>query len=141
MILYTLDKKEIEKSMVGNFCFGLFLALFGAIYEVFSHQVYSYFMIYAFAIPMVFGTGGLYLVNRFAKKIPTGISLSAWNMAIATLSIGFVFKGVIDIYGSTNKLLIGYPIATVMLVVFSIISYIKQEEPKKQSAIDEECYN
>ena len=32
-----------------------FLALFGAIYEIFSHEVYSYFMLYAFAIPLAMG--------------------------------------------------------------------------------------
>ena len=37
----------------------LFCALFGAVYEVFSHEVYSFYMIYAFAFPLASTLSGM----------------------------------------------------------------------------------
>ena len=52
--MYTSDKSAL-KNCIGHICVSRFLALFGAIYERYSHEVYSYYMIYAFAIPLLFG--------------------------------------------------------------------------------------
>lgn len=41
----------------------LFCALFGAVYEVFSHEVYSFYMIYAFAFPLAGGTLPFFLLS------------------------------------------------------------------------------
>ncbi len=136
--MYTLDDiiKNIVKSALINFVFALFCALFGAIYEIFSHEVYSYFMIYAFAIPLVMGTAFYILILRFAKRKPERISVSFWNMAIATLTFGSIFKGVIDIYGTTNRLIIVYPVAAAVLVVFAIASYLMQREKQEEAIVE-----
>ena len=51
MILSTSVKMAFVHALAA-----VFLAFFGAVYETFSHEVYSYYMIYAFAIPLVLGT-------------------------------------------------------------------------------------
>lgn len=38
-------------------------AVFGAVYEVFSHEVYSYYMIYAFLFPLIGGALPFFLLN------------------------------------------------------------------------------
>ncbi len=111
-------KHNILSSTLGT----VFLALFGAIYEIFSHEVYSYYMIYAFAIPLLMGVlpYTLMLIKDFHPRI---WFISLWNTAIATLSIGCVFAGVLAIYGTTNSLIIVYPIAGVVLILLSIASF------------------
>ena len=48
--------------------FAIFIAVFGAIYEKFSHEVYSYYMIYAFMIPLCLGSFAYLLASKKAKK-------------------------------------------------------------------------
>jgi len=87
----------------------IFLAVFGSIYEIFSHGVYSYFMIYAFLIPLVLGVlpyGWL----LYKRAHPPRIVLQLWNFGIAAFSVGSLIKGVLEIYGTTNLLWWFYPV-------------------------------
>jgi len=102
-----------------------FIALFGAIYEAFSHGVYSYFMIYAFAIPLIMGVL-LYAALLIKRKNPRKSFLNIWNTAIATLSIGCVFKGILDIYGTANDLILVYPVAGAVLAAAGMTMLVKQ---------------
>ncbi|MBQ9590495.1 MAG: hypothetical protein IJR29_09950 [Butyrivibrio sp.] len=113
-------EKELKKHLLYNAIGSVFLALFGAIYEVFSHDVYSYFMIYAFAIPLVMGVL-FYSILLIMNKYPVPRFLEIWNTAIATLSIGCVFNGVLEIYGTTNSLIVVYPIAGAILIFASLL--------------------
>lgn len=98
----------LKKHLIFNLAGTLFLALFGAIYETFSHGVFSFYMIYAFAFPLVLGVT-LYLILLFVRKYPNRVFLNLWNSAIATFSAGSVFQGVLEIYGTTNSLSVVYP--------------------------------
>ena len=104
-----------------------FFALFGAVYEHFSHGVYSAYMIYAFAIPLVFGALPCGLLVILQKKIPL-LSLRLWSYAVAALTAGCVWKGVLDIYGTTNRLLIIYPVAAAVLAFISIILLLTRKK-------------
>ena len=97
----------------------VFLAGFGAIYEVFSHGVYSFYMIYAFAIPFVMGVLP-YTFMQIKGRCLNIRTLHLWNAAIATLATGSLFKGVLDIYGTTNSLVIVYTIAGILLALLAI---------------------
>lgn len=111
--------------------FSIFLALFGAVYEIYSHEVYSYYMIYAFAIPLVGGALPAFIIAYFGKGIPNRTVRNLYNSGIATLSVGSVFTGVLEIYGTTNRLTVVYPIAGIVLIALSIIVYISSIYPKK----------
>jgi len=102
----------------------IFLALLGAIYEVFSHGVYSYYMIYAFAVPLLLGVLPYTLFLLFGKKYPGRAALNLWNSGIAVLSAGSVFMGVLVIYGTTNSLSIVYPIAGAILLAAGLILWL-----------------
>ena len=121
MILSTLDDKtkEMMNSAFWQLIFAAFCALFGAIYEIFSHEVYSFFMIYAFSIPLILGVLIPILLSRYTKIRVTGPSLQILNMAIMTLTTGCIFKGVLDIYGTTNHLLTVYPLVSALLFVLA----------------------
>ncbi len=117
--MYTSDKKAI-RNCIGHICASLFLAFFGAVYEKYSHEVYSYFMIYAFAIPLLFGALPFGLA-ALKNVYPNDLAVNLWNSAIASLSVGSIFKGVLDIYGTTNRLIIVYPIVGIVFAAVSII--------------------
>lgn len=80
-------------------------ALFGAVYECFSHGVYSYFMLYAFAFPLVGGTLpflGLHLLRP--DCCPGPLAQQLYHCGIATLTVGSILRGILEIYGTTNTL-------------------------------------
>ena len=118
--MYT-SVNVLKKHLVFNLAGTLFLVLFGAVYEMFSHGVFSVFMLYAFAVPLVFGVT-LYLVLLFLGKYPDRVFLNLWNSAIAAFSAGCVFQGVLEIYGTTNSLMIVYPIAGCVLAASALVS-------------------
>jgi uncharacterized membrane protein YraQ (UPF0718 family) len=145
---------------------GIACAAFGLIYEIFSHEVYSFYMIYAFLILLVPGTLlNLVIVWRAVRKerylrikeaaareaaresaresaelhyaisngtktqVSTGVffpgrfTRHAWNSGLAALTVGSIFKGVLDIYGTTNKLIAVYPAAAAVLISAAVISF------------------
>ena len=120
---------ELKHNIMYSTAGTVFLALFGAIYELFSHEVYSYFMIYAFAVPLLMGVL-LYTLMLIKNIQPNIYFMNLWNTAIATLSTGCVFAGVLAIYGTTNSLIIVYPIAGAILILLSIAScFVKKLTP------------
>lgn len=102
----------------------LFLALFGAVYEVYSHEVYSYFMLYAFAIPLAGGALPAFLYAYFGKGIPKRAAQNLYNSGIAALSVGSVFTGVLEIYGTTNRLTAVYWVVGFGLIAISICIHL-----------------
>ena len=121
----------LKKHLLFNVIGTAFLGLFAAVYEAFSHGVYSYFMLFAFAIPLVMGVLP-YTLLLIKEKYPDRIFLNLWNSAIAALSMGSVFAGVLAIYGTTNSLIIVYPIAGGVLMLLSLISLLIGKKPRTQ---------
>ena len=113
----------MKKHLVFNLAGTLFLVLFGAVYEMFSHGVFSFYMLYAFSVPLVFGVT-LYLILLFLRKYPDRVFLNLWNSAIVAFSAGSVFKGVLEIYGTTNSLVIVYPICGCIMAVSALASLL-----------------
>ena len=109
----------------------VFFAVFGAVYEYFSHEVYSYFMIYAFAVPLLLGVLP-YSVMAYRKIFRyKKTSVMCWNAGIITLTTGSAFKGVLDIYGTSNSLLLIYPAAGILIMITAGILYtVLKETPE-----------
>lgn len=105
-------------------------AIFGAVYEYFSFGVFSAFMLFAFAIPLILGALPFYITSVLTERGTAGRLHNAhgrWELyhaAIATLTIGSIMKGVLDIYGTTNRLLIIYPVAGVILAGAAIATAV-----------------
>lgn len=88
------------------------LAAAGAVYEMFSHGVYAFGMIYAFMIPLV---GVTLLSCLFARSrsrlMPGELPVLLWHMGLAALTTGSLFGGALEIYGTTSRLLSVYWLA------------------------------
>lgn len=132
MILSTLDKNELREQRNRMRVIGmrylmatLFCIVFAAVYEYFSHQVYSDYMIFAFAFPMIGGALPFLLVALRGRNFPDDIAISLYNPGIASLTVGSIMHGVLDIYGTTNSLINVYWIVGTFLTVAGIFEGIR----------------
>ena len=101
------------------------VGVFSAIYEKFSFGVVSLFMVFAFAVPLFLGGLVFFLLGKALKK--TGSTLPAlackfWHAATATLTTGFLFRGVLEIYGTSSALGGVYWTAAGILFGLSVLS-------------------
>lgn len=185
--MYTTDRNVIAKyadsvlQEAGLFlAAAAFCALFAGIYELFSHGVYSYFMIFSFAAPLMLGAIPLLGIAAYAKRtagedrrqeeaaeageayigsdaeemyaerflmetaeageaytgdargelrgggicFPGRIARNAWYSGIAALTVGCIFRGVLEIYGTTNRLLTVYFAAAGILMAIAVLSFL-----------------
>ena len=118
MILSTLD---IKHRIVKNAVFAAVCMLFAAIYEYFSHQVYSPFMIGAFFIPVLFGIVPD-LIRQKTGHEGKALALVMQQCGIYTLTVGSIFRGILDIYGTTNRVGVVYWLVGGGLFVAGVIT-------------------
>ena len=119
--------KEIEKLVFTYLIVTLVCAIFGAVYEFFSHGVYSYYMLYAFMIPFLGGTVYFYGILYFRSKIPGCIARRFQHFGILTLTVGCMVCGILEIYGTTNRLVIFYFIVGGMFLAIGNFMYLLQK--------------
>lgn len=126
MTLSTSDIKRMKKMTGIGFVYLLisrFCILFGAVYEYFSHEVYSYFMLYAFVFPLVDGAFPFFAMTFSSMLIPNRVSQNLYHSGIAALTTGFLFEGALEIYGTTNRLVSVYWILGILFVLAAILIY------------------
>lgn len=99
----------------------IFCAAFGAVYELFSHEVYSFYMLYAFAAPLL---GGVlpYLILSMRGTYPAVLTRMTGHAAVATLTVGCIMAGVLEIYGTSNALVqwywyVGIPLSLIYMTL------------------------
>ncbi len=122
MTLYTSDTDKLNASRK---CFKIYLAVaafvlvFGIVYEIFSHGVISLYMILAFLIPLILGALPFGVINFMKKNYyPNPIASNTYHAGIATLTVGCIMKGVLDIYGTSSSLIPIYNIVGIVLIAF-----------------------
>ena len=113
----TSGRTAYLKRALWQLGWAMFLAFFGAVYERFSHEVYSYWMIYAFAFPLVLGVLPWSVLALFDRSEPVRSAAQLWDSGVLTLAVGSVFAGVLEIYGTTNRLWLVYPAAGLALLL------------------------
>ena len=96
---------------------------FAAVYECFSHQVYSRAMILAFLYPLLGGLLPATLLMMKAELQPGEWARSLWGAGIASLTLGSLFRGALEIYGTTSRLSTVYPVLGWALLALGLISW------------------
>ena len=129
--MYTSDmetnRKRALKTAFVYFLITLFCLLLGAVYEYFSHGVFSYAMIYAFAFPLLLCVFPFFLMGTFGVKVyPAPIILGYHHCAVATLTLGSLVYGALEIYGTTNSLVTYYFVVGAALLIAEVTTYIVQ---------------
>ena len=83
--------------------------LFGAVYEFFSHGVWSYAMVYACAVPLLLGVLPFLLLGTASREISFPAPAAwLWHTGTAALTLGCVLSGVFAIYGTASPLTVWY---------------------------------
>lgn len=122
MILYMLDINTTKKQIYKYLIISIFFLIFSSIYEMFSHGVYSSYMIFAFTIPLLLGSLVYVIIYKLGlNKYFSYLGIKLYNCFIITLVIGSLMKGFLDIYGTTNKLISIYLVISVSLLILSTI--------------------
>ncbi|MBP0968366.1 MAG: hypothetical protein J5722_12085 [Oscillospiraceae bacterium] len=103
----------------------LFLAFSGAVYEHFSYGVYSNFMIYAFAPPLI--AGALLLLALLCGKPPQERTLFLLHTASAACTAGCLVTGIVRISGRTHALLPVFAVLGGVTAVLALVSYRKEQ--------------
>lgn len=114
----SIPKGKMLRKARAYFITALLTALFGVIYEYFSFGVYSAYMVFAFAIPLFLGAAPAMLLGlRERAVVPPPTASRLWRAGIATLTVGSVFRGVIEIYGTDSAFAPVYGILGVTLLI------------------------
>ena len=100
----------------------IFFFAFSRIYESFSFGETSIHMHYLFALPLV---GGILLL-LFMKTIPnlSRLSLNLWNSAVATMTAGMLFRGIVNLSGRSTTLDIPYWYIGASFVALALFSMV-----------------
>lgn len=120
--MYTsaLDAKRrrVLRFAFGNLAVSAFCGFFAAVYEHFSFGVYSDAMIFSFAPCLV--SGLLFVLLALGKKAPDSAVLPLVTASAVTLAVGMIARGVVEIYGTDNRLLHVYPVAAGVILLAAL---------------------
>ena len=131
MILSTsvIKNKRLKKTLVGYSLLTIFFLAFSRIYESFSFGETSLHMHYLFVVPLV---GGIILAILL-KIIPNlaRLSLNLWNSAVAVLTAGMLFRGIVNLSGRSTTLDQPYWYIGLVFALLAIVSLFLQKNSKK----------
>ena len=118
----NLGKKRFKKTVISYTLITIFFFAFSRIYEAFSFGEASVHMHYLFAVPLV---GGIILAILL-KVLPyfSRISLNLWNSAIAVITTGTLFRGIVNLSGRSTTLDAPYWYVGISFAILAILSII-----------------
>lgn len=119
-----VSSAEYLKTAFVYLLISLFCALFGAVYEIFSHEVYSFYMLYAFIFPLAGGTFPFLAMSLLRKRYPETVARNIYHSGIATLTVGSIIQGALEIYGTTNRLTGLYWLVGIILLLAGVIFHL-----------------
>lgn len=121
--------KRLKKTLVGYSLLTIFFLAFSRIYESFSFGETSLYMHYLFVVPLV---GGIILAILLII-IPNlaRLSLNLWNSAVAVLTAGMLFRGIVNLSGRSTTLDQPYWYVGLAFALLAIVSLFLQKNSKK----------
>lgn len=116
------NKKRFKETVISYTQITIFFFIFSRIYEAFSFGETSVHMHYLFAVPLV---GGI-LLTMFLKVLPqfSRMSLNLWNSAVAILTTGTLFRGIVNISGRSTTLDALYWYVGIGFVILTLLSIV-----------------
>ena len=102
-----------------------FIALFGFVYEQFSHNVHTFYMWFAWIWVLGFGFIPYLLFYLLPiKRVPGLVSESVYNFGVAMITFRSIYKGVIIIYNTTgDDMIMAYTIISIVSLVSGALLY------------------
>lgn len=118
------NRKQLLRTARNYLFLTVLCASFGAVYEHFSFGVYSWFMLYAFAVPLLLGCLPFLLLGLrdSSAALPPPLSRKLWHAGTAALTTGCIFRGILEIYGTASELTKYYWLAGGILLATALVS-------------------
>lgn len=115
------SKKRFRKTALIYTLLTIFFFAFSRIYKSFSFGETSSHMHYLFAIPLA---GGILLL--FMKVIPnlSRLSLNLWNSAVAIMTAGMLFRGIVNLSGRSTTLDMPYWYVGAAFAALALLSMV-----------------
>ena len=142
-LVTNFEKKRFKKTVISYTLITIFFFAFSRIYEAFSFGETSVHMHYLFAAPLV---GGILLVI-FLKVLPhfSRISLNLWNSAVAIITAGTLFRGIVNLSGRSTTLdtpywYVGIGFAILAIITIFINPYLWKSTNKVTKTKRKEVY-
>ena len=119
-LVTNFGKKRFKKTVISYTLITIFFFAFSRIYEAFSFGETSVHMHYLFAAPLI---GGI-LLAIFLKVLPhfSRISLNLWNSAVAIITAGTLFRGIVNLSGRSTTLDAPYWYVGIGFVILAIVT-------------------
>ena len=145
--MYTCDK-VFKKHWIIFLAVSVFVVIFGIVYEWFGHGILSMSMILAFLYPFLLGfipTLALSFSEMMAtipyeKGIRFGCNL--FYSGIATLTVGSIAMGVVEIYGTTNRFMIVYTVTGIVMLFVGMcvacVAFLMETKANEDTDADED---
>lgn len=114
------NKKRFTKTVVSYTLITIFFFAFSRIYEAFSFGETSVHMHYLFAVPLVGGIILAILLKAFAYF--SRLSLNLWNSAVAVITTGMLFRGIVNLSGRSTTLDQPYWYVGIGFMILAILS-------------------
>ena len=103
----------------------VFCLVFSIVYESFSHNVYSPYMVFAVAFPLIGGAAVAEILLKLPAAFhPRRMTVRLYNSGIAALTLGSVVRGVLDIYGTENPLVTCYAVVGIAFAAAGIVCWM-----------------
>ena len=90
---------------------------------MFSNGVYSIYMLGAFIFPLLLGCVVFFVFSK-QKKSPSLYSRYLYHSGVAAFTVGAFIEGILEIYGTTNRLTVYYWYIGATLFSAGIVAFI-----------------
>ena len=114
------NKKRFKKTVISYTLITIFFFAFSRIYEAFSFGETSVHMHYLFVVPLIGG----FLLAILLKALPqfSRISFNLWNSAVAIITAGTLFRGIVNLSGRSTTLDTPYWYVGISFAILAILS-------------------
>ena len=138
MFISESNKKQRLTKLFVYIGITAFIALFGAVYEQYSHNVHTFYMWFAWIWVLGFGVIPYALMYFLPVKwVPGTLTESIYNLGVAILTVRSIYKGVIIIYNTTgDNMILGYTIISISCLLTSATLYTIALLLKKKAETD-----
>lgn len=123
------NKKRFKKTVISYTLITIFFFAFSRIYEAFSFGETSVHMHYLFAVPLVGGIILAILLKAFAYF--SRLSLNLWNSAVAIITTGTLFRGIVNLSGRSTTLDQPYWYVGIGFTILAILSIFLRPPDRK----------
>ncbi|HFI0285425.1 TPA: hypothetical protein ACGOVJ_000157 [Streptococcus suis] len=102
MFTSVTKSSRTSRTLISYLTGSIFLFIFSRIYQALSYGEVSFFMNYLFCIPLI---GGILLTGLLLLKPSLSrMAYNLWNSGIATITAGFLLRGIINLSGRSTSL-------------------------------------